>query len=366
MVPDEVWNSLPPDPEIEALEQERRALKGDQYRVQGTPNEHAIKCLTARISSKRATRKKMVKTQYRLYYFHNHPTRDLQRQANGEPPVRDNKPPRDLQLSDRAILAGLLCNQPDDLSFEQLHQRRVDVGTSMVRLGRLQERIRPEISGFLGAFATTTRSRAEASSASPSPPPSTTPLSYTVEHPSPFYSDDSLLRTRTPSPALTNSSISSIDDDHSRGFEAYASPYSPSPPLPTPSPPLQQVPSYPTLQPPQYAYYHPIPQQGLPSQPTTPPTFSREIHSMRPIHYPLPTPAFPSIQAPVPLPRTPPLSLAHPPTRAARGRVSPVSLIPESLFPTPSASFTSILPLLTLIPMFSLTYSIIFSRRCTW
>ncbi|KAF8273318.1 hypothetical protein EI94DRAFT_1795379 [Lactarius quietus] len=113
MVPDDVWALLPPDPEIEALEQERERLKGGQFRIKGTEHEGAVKRLTALISTRRSAWKKMVQRQYRRYYFQNRPNWDLERQAYGEAPVEDKTPPRDLQLPERAALARLLCDQPD-------------------------------------------------------------------------------------------------------------------------------------------------------------------------------------------------------------------------------------------------------------
>jgi len=126
MVPDEVWERLPLDPDIVKLEKERACLKGGLFRVKGSPHEPAIRRLTSTIASKKAAWKKMVRKQYRLYYFHNRPTWDLQRQSNSEAPIENDRPARDLQLPDRAILASLFCDQPDDLSTEELHWRRID------------------------------------------------------------------------------------------------------------------------------------------------------------------------------------------------------------------------------------------------
>lgn len=46
MVPDEVWELLPPDPVIEALKEERARLKGDRYRIKGSEHERRIRELT--------------------------------------------------------------------------------------------------------------------------------------------------------------------------------------------------------------------------------------------------------------------------------------------------------------------------------
>jgi hypothetical protein len=133
MVPDGVWALLPPDPAIQALEQERARLKGGQFRIKGSQHKGAVKRLTALVSTRRAIWKETVQKQYRLYYFQNRPTWDLEWQAYSEAPVEESKPPRDPQLPERAALARFRCDQPDDLSPEELHQRRIEVGSSMPR-----------------------------------------------------------------------------------------------------------------------------------------------------------------------------------------------------------------------------------------
>ncbi|KAG8852526.1 hypothetical protein FRB96_008621 [Tulasnella sp. 330] len=222
MVPDEVWDLLPPDPEIQELEQRRAALKGTGYRVKGSQHEKEIQRISTKLSAKKVRRKKMVKQRYRLYYFHNRPTWDLERQANGQAPVDDGKPARNLKLGPRAVLATLLCDQPDDLSPDELHRRRIEAGIAFVSLGRLKEGSRPEIEGFLdtlGVGASPAESEASISS-----------------------SDDGSSCSRIPSPTLSyssfvtlNSSSSSFDGSPllssgpSPGFAAYESPYAPNP-----------------------------------------------------------------------------------------------------------------------------------------
>lgn len=55
MVPDEVWEMMPPDPEIEALREERASLKGGQYRIKGTEHEERIRELGKLIATKEAS-----------------------------------------------------------------------------------------------------------------------------------------------------------------------------------------------------------------------------------------------------------------------------------------------------------------------
>ncbi len=52
MVPDEVWELLPPDPVIEALKEERARLKGGRYRIKGSEHEGRIRELTKLIATK--------------------------------------------------------------------------------------------------------------------------------------------------------------------------------------------------------------------------------------------------------------------------------------------------------------------------
>ena len=52
MVPDEVWELMPSDPEIEALKAERAQLKGGRYRIKDSENEGKIRELTKLIAAK--------------------------------------------------------------------------------------------------------------------------------------------------------------------------------------------------------------------------------------------------------------------------------------------------------------------------
>ncbi len=52
IVPDEVWEIIPPDPKIEALKKERVRLKGGQYRIKGSEHEGQIRELTKLIATK--------------------------------------------------------------------------------------------------------------------------------------------------------------------------------------------------------------------------------------------------------------------------------------------------------------------------
>ena len=78
MVPEEVWASLPPDPEIVELEEQRAQLKRGKCRIEGHEDEEKIRKLTNEIRTKRAQREKRTVKEYRQYYFYHRPTWDIE------------------------------------------------------------------------------------------------------------------------------------------------------------------------------------------------------------------------------------------------------------------------------------------------
>lgn len=138
MVPDEVWQEMPPDPEIKNLERRRAELKGGQFRIQGRDDENEIRDLGRQIRNKEGQRKKHVKTGYRKYYFQNRPTWDIERQFREdgieETTVEYVTPAIELHIAERAELAELLVNQPEDLGDEgllRLHIRAAELMTTL-------------------------------------------------------------------------------------------------------------------------------------------------------------------------------------------------------------------------------------------
>ncbi|KAK4101194.1 hypothetical protein N658DRAFT_496494 [Parathielavia hyrcaniae] len=119
------------DPQIEALKAERAQLKGDQYRIKGTENEDRVRELTRLIASKEAQRKKTIRRAYREDYFYNRPTWDIEADESEEEYA---EPAVDLQIPERAMLAEILCNQPANLSSEELLELRIQAAELMVSL----------------------------------------------------------------------------------------------------------------------------------------------------------------------------------------------------------------------------------------
>jgi len=128
MVPDKVWQEMPPDPEIEALKRRRAELKGNQFRIQGRDDKEEIESLSQQIRTKQGHRNKNVKIRYRKYYFKNRPTWDIERQFSGEADEAEEEyvaPAIELDIPERAELAEILVNQPESLGDEEIRQLRI-------------------------------------------------------------------------------------------------------------------------------------------------------------------------------------------------------------------------------------------------
>ena len=141
MVPDEVWELMAPDPEIEALKKERAKLKGGRHRIKGSENEGTIRELTKLIATKEQQWKTAVQRGYRQHYFYNRPTWDMDADGQEEEYV---EPAVDLQIPERAQLAEILCDQPDNLSPAELLELRIQAGELMVILCGKRETARPD------------------------------------------------------------------------------------------------------------------------------------------------------------------------------------------------------------------------------
>lgn len=142
MVPKQVWETLPPDPEIEALKQRREILKAGRYRYKGKGNEEEIRILSGSIRTKQAQRVSNVEEQYRQYFFYNRPTWDIERQAaleELEEPEELWQPEVDLQIPERAALAEIFLHQPELLTFEDMREACLHSVDVMFRLCQKRE-----------------------------------------------------------------------------------------------------------------------------------------------------------------------------------------------------------------------------------
>ncbi|KAK4227736.1 FluG domain-containing protein [Podospora fimiseda] len=152
MVPNDVWEMMPPDTEIERLEVEKAQLKGGQYRIKGSEHEDRIRELTRSIATKVARRKNDIRRAYWEDYFYNRPTWDIE--AKGQEEKEYGEPAIDLCIPERAQLAEILCNQPDNSSSTELLELRILAAELMVALcgkretvkrNRIQRRARADV-----------------------------------------------------------------------------------------------------------------------------------------------------------------------------------------------------------------------------
>ncbi|KAK3389614.1 FluG domain-containing protein [Podospora didyma] len=142
MVPEEVWASLPPDPEISELEERRAKLKQGQYRFDGHEDEDEIRELIYKIGLKRSQREKRIVKEYREYYFYHRPTWDLERQAEGGEVEQYEEPAIDLVIPERARLAEIFCHQPDNLGDDEMARLRIEVVDLYVALCGKRETVK--------------------------------------------------------------------------------------------------------------------------------------------------------------------------------------------------------------------------------
>ncbi|KAK0701743.1 FluG domain-containing protein [Lasiosphaeria miniovina] len=126
--------------DIEALKAERAQLKGGRHRIKGSENEGKIRELTKLIATKEQQRKTAIRRDYRKHYFYNRPTWDMDADGQEREYV---KPAVDLQITERAQLAEILCNQPDNLGPAELLELRIRADELMVILCDKRETARP-------------------------------------------------------------------------------------------------------------------------------------------------------------------------------------------------------------------------------
>ncbi len=220
MVPPEVWETLKKKGEaadIEEMVQRRDSLRAEAkaLTVVGLKKKELGKeadRLTRRINSRRATEKTHVISRYHDFYFKTAPTRDLNRQLNGEPPLEYTPPVIECQLPEHSEVAHLLSEQrPDNLDDEQLRALRIQVCSLYVRLGRLREPARPHVKQFLAKLGAPARK-----SSSPSPVPEVVDKvaspKYYSGSPSPSSPSPSLSPASSPSPITPTSSWAGYPD----------------------------------------------------------------------------------------------------------------------------------------------------------
>ncbi|KAK4172310.1 hypothetical protein QBC36DRAFT_390518 [Triangularia setosa] len=129
MVPDEVWELMPPDQQVAALKAERAQLKGGQYRIKGSEKEDRIRELTKFIAAKEAQRKKAIRQAYQEDYFHNRPTWDIDADVKEEDEYVE--PAIDLHILEQLLelriqaaeLTVVLCGKRETVKRNRIRRR---------------------------------------------------------------------------------------------------------------------------------------------------------------------------------------------------------------------------------------------------
>lgn len=152
MVPAEVWQNMPLNPEITNLQKELANLKGNDFRVEGRDNEKDIRQLVQNIRSKKSQWAKKVQVTYRQYYFQKSSNWEIERQLRGEVETDEGeeaeaegeyvRPAIHLHIPERAEVAEILVNQVDDLSHEELNKIRIRVVELMTILNQKRETVK--------------------------------------------------------------------------------------------------------------------------------------------------------------------------------------------------------------------------------
>ena len=151
---------MKPDLEVLELEEERKTLKAGKHQYRnGNENSERIEEIDRRIRTLKAQQAKEVRKKYREYYFENRPTWDIEQQDGNNDDDGDmvtddagsdlnddfNEPDIDLDIPERAKLARLVCKQPENLSDDELLERRIQFGECMVALMSKRETVRRDI-----------------------------------------------------------------------------------------------------------------------------------------------------------------------------------------------------------------------------
>lgn len=98
--------------------------------------------LTEQIRLKKGRRVHLIAREYRQYYFYHRDTWDIDRHARGEVEDEYVEPVIHATIPERKELAEILCHQPDDLTEDQITQRRIQFIDLMVALCHKRETVK--------------------------------------------------------------------------------------------------------------------------------------------------------------------------------------------------------------------------------
>ena len=135
-VPQQVMDSLPPDPEIEELKQEREEFRKSYRFFSRAPLEIRRECeqLRLQIDSLKKQRDRAIKIEYRRDYFYRIHNEELERQLGKTATVEYVEPVIHHQLPERTRLQEVVCDISKDLEPSDIVSRRIRAIDLMVAL----------------------------------------------------------------------------------------------------------------------------------------------------------------------------------------------------------------------------------------
>jgi hypothetical protein len=141
-MPDQLYDTLPPDPAIVEIEQQKNRLKRklrakstiSEQRLRGSEAVKSYDRLVAQLNAARVKRRKEMDDQFREDYFRKRHSEDIARQLKGIEPPQYVEPTIEHQVGERNELQRILCDDSNDFSPEQIAQRQRQAARLLTRL----------------------------------------------------------------------------------------------------------------------------------------------------------------------------------------------------------------------------------------
>lgn len=146
-MPDDLFDALPPNPEIIELQRRRDQLKRkiqakstiSQARKEGARWVKEYDKILAAINTAMTKRRKEANVEYRKNYFDRRHTKEIERQLNGIKGQKYIEPVVQHQLDERTQLQHIFCDSRQDLGEQEILQRRLETIDLMTALCRRRE-----------------------------------------------------------------------------------------------------------------------------------------------------------------------------------------------------------------------------------
>ena len=146
-MPDNLFDALPPDPEIVELQSRRDRLKRKiqakstiaRARKEGAHQAREYDKVLATINAAITKRRNEADEEYRKDYFDRRHTKEIERQLNGIKGQKYIEPVVQHQLEERTRLQRVFCDSRQDISEQEILQRRFKTVDLMAAFCRRRE-----------------------------------------------------------------------------------------------------------------------------------------------------------------------------------------------------------------------------------